>query len=81
MHWFIILPISVYLLISMITLFLSPFYFAKGKFKKFYHDILGWHYPIKTKDGDIFCNEYNFSICEHCGKEIHKNYTTGNWEE
>ena len=81
MYWLIILPAIVYLLISLITLFLSPFYFIKGWFKKFYHDMLGWHYPIKTEDGDIFYDEYGFGICEHCRKEIHKNYLTGNWED
>lgn len=45
----------------------SIFYFKKDWFKKFYHDILGWHFPDDTLsfNGCSFC-----STCKHCGKRI-----------
>ena len=42
-------------------------YEKKGKFKKFYHDILEWHQP----EGEIYfdgCNTH--STCKYCGKSI-----------
>ena len=52
------------------------FYFKKGWFKKFYHNVLGWHIPnddLHEFDGCSFKN-----ICKHCGKEIMQD-SQGNW--
>lgn len=50
-------------------------YFAKGYFKRFYHDIMGWHMPDNSEkfDGCSF-----HSHCKYCGKEITQD-SQGNW--
>lgn len=64
------------LAIGLLTLIGSViFYFKKDKFKKFYHDILGWHVPDDTLGFDG-CSLY--STCKHCGKEIMQD-SQGNW--
>lgn len=53
----------------------SIVYCCTGVFKKFYHDILGWHQPI-NKQGAIGC--IFTSKCKHCGKDIMQD-SQGNW--
>jgi len=63
--------------ILVILLIFAPviLYFKLGWFKKFYHDLLGWHQPI---------NDFKFngsslkSRCKYCGEEIMMD-SQGNW--
>ena len=60
----------------LLTVVCCPFYFERGKFKWFYHDIMKWHRPDdspRTFDG---CSEH--SKCKHCGEDIMMD-SQGNW--
>lgn len=59
------------------TLIASPFYFKFGWFKKFFHDLLGWHMP--DDDGSFYFDGCSLhDKCKHCGKEIMQD-SQGNW--
>lgn len=59
------------------TIPLSILYFKFGFFKKFYHDLLGWHEPDeKAKVGFDGCSLH--TICKYCHKEIMQD-SQGNW--
>ena len=49
-----------------------------GKFfKRFYHDVLGWHIPDDSADqGFDGCSFH--AKCKHCGKDIMQD-SQGNW--
>lgn len=68
--------ILIILLILLIANLVLPyFYFTKGWFKWYYHNILDWHQPSdkETFDGCSFhCK------CKYCGKEIMQD-SQGNW--
>ena len=73
----LILPITIMGSVFILVLLYVPpiFYFKKGWFKKFYHDIIGWHYPdphqkLKADDDRI--------LCKYCEKEILQD-SQGNW--
>lgn len=57
-----------------------PMYKKHGWFKRFYHDVRGYHVPI---DGTILeCGRYKLerrAICKYCGKEIKQTWE-GVWE-
>lgn len=46
-------------------------YFKTGWFKRFYHDIMGWHVP-----GDDECD--GCAVCKYCGKKVLQD-SQGNW--
>lgn len=50
-------------------------YHKFGWFKRFYHDLLGWHKPTDEKEFDG-CSLH--SKCKYCGKEIMMD-SQGNW--
>ena len=52
-------------------------YFAFGWNKWLFHNILGWHKPIKKK---TFSGIAIISKCKYCGKEIAQD-SQGNWFE
>ena len=55
----------------------AALYLKFGLFKKFYHNILGWHKPIDENDSRFDgCNVHN--TCKYCGKEIIQD-SQGNW--
>lgn len=64
-------------LFSFVLIFLVPIilYETLGWFKRFYHDVLGWHKPTDEKEFDG-CNIC--SHCKYCGKEIMQD-SQGNW--
>lgn len=51
------------------------FYEKFGWFKRFYHDVLGWHKPTDEREFDG-CSLN--SRCKYCGKEIMQD-SQGNW--
>lgn len=67
--------LTVALALWFVTFVLSPFYFWKGYFKFFYHDIMHWHRPGGTykHDGCSWHSEYRF-----CKKAIMQD-SQGNW--
>lgn len=50
-------------------------YHVFGCFKRFYHDVLGWHKPTDEREFDG-CSPH--SRCKYCGKEIMRD-SQGNW--
>ncbi len=52
-------------------------YFHLGWFRRFYHDILGWHIPDDHVD-EHFNGRSFHCVCKHCGKEIMQD-SQGNW--
>lgn len=73
---FIVIPVIAIIVAYVFTMIGSIFYFKRGYFKKFYHDVMGWHQPRS--------NAYEFDglsfhgICKYCGKEIMQD-SQGNW--
>ena len=65
------------LIFNTTVLVCTPFYFLKGWFKWFYHDILQWHVPV---DKQAFDGQSFESTCKHCGKKILQD-SQGNWFE
>lgn len=68
---------SILIISSIILIFFIPpiCYFRFGWFKFFYHDIMGWHVPVRT----LLFNGVSFkSKCKHCGKDIMMD-SQGNW--
>lgn len=67
--------LAIFVVICSLFLIGSALYCKLGIFKKFYHDIFGWHIPSNelTFDG---CNM--LSKCKHCGKHIIQD-SQGNW--
>lgn len=57
-------------------LILGFIYLKTGMFKRFYHDILGWHLPIE--DSEHIRGINNCAICKHCGQRIIQD-SQGNW--
>lgn len=50
-------------------------YHTMGRFREIYHDLFGWHVPMKKR----WMNENEErSICKFCGKQI-KMDDCGNW--
>lgn len=64
-------------LLGFVLIFYIPIILYKkfGWFKRFYHDILGWHEPTDEKEFDG-CNTH--SHCKYCGKELMQD-SHGNW--
>lgn len=63
-------------MISAILIYVPIFLYSKfGLFKRFYHDLLGWHEP---KDILSFDGCSNHSICKYCNKKIMQD-GQGNW--
>ena len=52
-------------------------YEASGRFRKFYHDFLGWHRPAHNAIIKIE-GPYAMSYCEFCGKKIIQD-SNGDW--
>ena len=69
------IALIILVVISTIMVSSSILYFKKGYFKKFYHDVLGWHTPNGSVGFDG-CSFY--SKCKHCGKDIMQD-SQGNW--
>lgn len=51
-------------------------YLKAGLFKKFYHDVLGWHQPNNSPQWSDGCSTH--SVCKYCGKDIMQD-SQGNW--
>lgn len=51
-------------------------YWNFGFFKKFYHDVLGWHQPDDSLKRQIGINTHSY--CKHCGADIIQD-SQGNW--
>lgn len=51
-------------------------YFAFGWFKRWYHDVLGWHRPDDS--GQSYDGASFHAHCKYCGKEITQD-SQGNW--
>ena len=50
---------------------------SKGKiFRRFYHDLMGWHLPADEPQGFDGCSFH--AHCKFCGKEIMQD-SQGNW--
>ena len=58
-------------------LVLAILYLAMGWNKWLFHNLLGWHKPIKEK---TFKSISIISKCKYCGKEITQD-SQGNWFE
>ena len=60
----------------LLLIYIPPLlYFKKGIFKKFFHDVLGWHEPYEAHSFD----GYNYrTTCKYCGKYIQQD-SQGNW--
>ena len=74
--------VLVYIILFVIALYaisviLSPLYFKWGIFKRFYHDLLGWHQPDESTSG-YFDGLSVHDTCKHCGKDIMQD-SQGNW--
>lgn len=69
--------IDIMVLVGFILVFYVPIllYEKFGWFKRFYHDILGWHKPTDEKEFDGCSLK---SRCKYCGKEIMQD-SQGNW--
>lgn len=50
-------------------------YFKCGRFKKFYHNFMGWCRPDETRSFDGLSAH---SQCKYCGKDIMQD-SQGNW--
>jgi hypothetical protein len=71
-----ILIVLVLTLVLCVLMIGTIFYFKKGWFRKFYHDVMGWHTPNNNLHKFDGCSFHN--ICKHCGKEIMQD-SQGNW--
>ena len=71
--------VAVSILGGVLALFLvlAILYLAIGWNRWLFHNLLGWHKPIKEK---IFRGTNIISKCEYCGKEIAQD-SQGNWFE
>lgn len=71
--------VAVSILGGVLALFLvlAILYLAIGWNRWLFHNILGWHKPIKEK---IFKGINIISKCKYCGKEIAQD-SQGNWFE
>ena len=71
--------VAVSILGGVLALFLVPaiLYLAIGWNKWLFHNLLGWHKPIKEK---TFKGINIISKCKYCGKEIAQD-SQGNWFE
>ena len=72
---FLLYFFSAAFVLYLIIVILSPLYFTKGCFKRFYHDFMHWHIPDENQ---IFDGVNRRSICKHCKKEILQD-SQGNW--
>ena len=61
----------------LLSVILCPLYFKWGIFKRFYHDMLGWHQPDEIASV-YFDGLSTHDICKHCGKDIMQD-SQGNW--
>lgn len=79
MDWIDILLVIILIVFGGLYLLMtigSIFYFHKGWFKRWFHDILGWHVPGEAFSSFDGCSFHN--RCKHCGKEIMQD-SQGNW--
>ena len=71
--------IAVYIFLGLMVLSTAAafLYLWLGWFKRFYHDLLGWHRPDESLD-ESFDGCSVCSVCKYCGKEIMQD-SQGNW--
>ena len=71
--------IAVYIVFALLAVngICALLYFKLGWFKKFFHDMLGWHQPdmsvdMKSDGLSLHCK------CKYCGQDIMQD-SQGNW--
>ena len=69
----VIVGAAIFLVVFYTTMIL---YFKKNWFKRWYHDVLGWHMPDNSPEWSDGCSSH--SKCRHCGKDIMQD-SQGNW--
>lgn len=72
-----IIAVSIFGGVLALFFVLAILYLTIGWNKWLFHNILGWHKPIKEK---TFKGINIISKCKHCGKEIAQD-SQGNWFE
>ena len=70
-----VLNILIVLWFAHITV-MPALYFKAGLFKRFYHDIMGWHLPDDSPQTFDGCSIH--ARCKYCGQEIMQD-SQGNW--
>ena len=72
-----ILIFGVWILACVVFFTPAVLYTKFGIFKRWYHDVLGWHEPKEDAD-QTFDGVSVHCVCKHCGKEIMQD-SQGNW--
>ena len=71
--------ITVYIIFALVVFSIvsALLYFHLGWFKKFYHDVIGWHQPADESNSRFDGLSFHCT-CKYCGKDIMQD-SQGNW--